>query len=616
MPLPPQAEARVQKHSFHIKFDYQLEAMLVLHTSKLNHLREPGGDLEKYTQDADGMVAVRWEIKEQFPDLSPAERGQEFFDQQAYYIWKDVMLQEVIDTIPIEQDARAQGIVNRNPLGTTYYVDGDAGNNGSDGLTTGNAWLDIDQFTENARSAGDICIVRRATTIDNASDLLFTSDGTIGNPIIIKADNDNAFSDDVDLSATATATLTFGSKTITFSADISGVLSAGDWIYAASDDSDDFAYEVLSVSTVTVTLYIPYKGAQAGAGKTMTNMLANPIWNTASGNFQWNFDVDYAWQVRGIHIRGTDVNGNVELDGCLGHEFFDCIFEGNGSSDKGINSNDDGSIIYVSKCRFFNHDNSHRIGGAASALAVFRDCLFDGNSVSFSQFVTQNNWGKDTCIDCEFMNFGSEDINMSATQGIQEIYLRNCVMDGATEISVDIGLGGGRVFVEDHDNTLNDTRYFSRHAVADTTPMYQSETTKVRSGGGAITLKVTPGAGLGTNVLGRQLLFEYPIYATTDSKTYTVYFASNATTDWTANPTASELFIELEYWAHSTNKSRSITKSTGSIDFTTDTDFDQTLTVTVAPSQTGVAFLRCYYGKAKESGKSNVFFCDPRIEIT
>src|SRR3990167_1186026 len=41
-----------------------------------------------------------------------------------------------------------------------------------------NAWLDLDQFTENARSAGDKVIIRRgAVQCDDGTDLLFTSDG-------------------------------------------------------------------------------------------------------------------------------------------------------------------------------------------------------------------------------------------------------------------------------------------------------------------------------------------------------------------------------------------------------------------------------------------------------
>ena len=40
------------------------------------------------------------------------------------------------------------------------------------------------------------------------------------------------------------------------------------------------------------------------------------------------------------------------------------------------------------------------------------------------------------------------------------------------------------------------------------------------------------------------------------------------------------------------------------------------LEVTVAPGQAGVAYLRGWYAKPKESAKANTFFCDPLPEVT
>ena len=105
------------------------------------------------------------------------------------------------------------------------------------------------------------------------------------------------------------------------------------------------------------------------------------------------------------------------------------------------------------------------------------------------------------------------------------------------------------------------------------------------------------------------MLFEIPFYATTDSKKYEVFFRPTATADWTADPTAAELWIELEAWGHATNNFRKITKSTGVIDMNGSTTFTA-LDVTVGPAQAGVAYLRGYYAKTKESGKANTFFWD------
>ena len=151
---------------------------------------------------------------------------------------------------------------------------------------------------------------------------------------------------------------------------------------------------------------------------------------------------------------------------------------------------------------------------------------------------------------------------------------------------------------------------------SDTIPVLQSDTSTLRSGGGNTSLLITPSIQIGTSEASRYLIFEYPIYATTTSKTYTVYFKSNATADWTASPTAAECWLELEAWGHATNNFRKITKSTGALDFTTDANYDQTLTVTVAPAQAGVAYLRLYYGKPKESAKDNKFFIDPKVVIS
>ena len=483
------------------------------------------------------------------------------------------------------------------------------------------AWVDLDQFTENARSAGDIVRLRRGrtATYDDGTDLVFTSDGTLLAPIQIEADYDDEWKDHVDLSGTATATLTFGSKTVTFSADVSSVVAAGDWIYAASDDVREFAYEVDSVSTVTVTLFLPYKGAQGGSGKTMTNMQSTPLWNTAAGDFRWIFNQDHNWLVQGIHIRGTDSLGNVGFDSAVHHQFKDCIFEGNGASDNGLDSADDIMVLLVNKCRFFNH--TFAIAGtlgAAWGQGTFTDCLFDGNSVASSTTIDDVRGFIFTFIDCEFTGHALADISWTGARVIADLKFRNPVFGSATEVSIDTDDDQHiSARIEDYDGTLNDSRTYGLLASGSTTPVTQSEGTKVRSGGGTRSIKVTPGAKMMTSWgFSRQLIFEYPIHATTDSKTYTVYFASDDNTDWTADPSASELWIELEYWGHASNNFRRITRSTGTIDFSTDTDFDQTLAVTVAPAQTGVAYLRAYYAKTLEGGNSNIFYCDPRIEIT
>ncbi|MEK0324762.1 MAG: hypothetical protein QQN63_03580, partial [Nitrosopumilus sp.] len=153
-------------------------------------------------------------------------------------------------------------------------------------------------------------------------------------------------------------------------------------------------------------------------------------------------------------------------------------------------------------------------------------------------------------------------------------------------------------------------------AVSEGDVVLQSDVATVRSGGSNTSIKITPTTVFSTNwEFGRLKCFELALYATTSSKTYTVYFRPGATADWTDDPTAAELWIELEYWGHASNNFRRITKSTGVIDMNGSSAW-QSLAVTVAPAQAGVVYLRCYYAKTKESAKDNKFFIDPIPVVT
>jgi hypothetical protein len=351
----------------------------------------------------------------------------------------------------------------------------------------------------------------------------------------------------------------------------------------------------------------------------MYNMQSTPIWNTVAGNFQANLDNDHYWKFQGIHFRGTDSNGTIEVDGARSPMFKDCIFEGNAGLDQGIWFSDDVILAFISKCRFYNCVSGI---GSSTGNGAFGgeawDCLLDGNTVSNSRGVEIKGGAHPLFVDCEFKNHAQGDFIFgtgASTAGVPR--LRNCILASATEFDGIATAPQSKALVEDHDGEPGDTRQLSMLSSGEAVPIIQSETTKVRSGGSTISIKVTPSTNLGTVwEHSRQLLFELPFFATTNSKTYTVYFASDTTTEWTSDPAAGELWIELEYWGHASNDFRRITKSTGTVDFKTDTDFDQSLAVTIAPAQAGVAYLRCYYAKTKEGGKANIFYGDPIPVVT
>lgn len=89
-------------------------------------------------------------------------------------------------TVKWEIEGRSRGFFNRTPVGTLYYIDLDAGNDGDDGLSFGNAWLTLAKYTTTtARSAGDIAYVRANTTETVAALIECDEDGNSGSLISI-----------------------------------------------------------------------------------------------------------------------------------------------------------------------------------------------------------------------------------------------------------------------------------------------------------------------------------------------------------------------------------------------------------------------------------------------
>ncbi len=649
----------VKKESLNLKFDYQLADMKVSLERKLPFHE---ADLDKITRCPD---CIRWELEEQFKrDFEDAEipltgklEGKtlqqwidgEFVEQVVQKTWESEKVKQsieridneihlrdkgfvsVIDTLPAGSEERkgtagidSSGSRSRSPLGTTYYIDSACATpgNGTTATCNGDAddsWIFLDSFTESARSAGDNVILRRgnASTTDNGTDLQFTSDGSHGNPIIIEADYVDAWGDFA--SSTETATLTFGSTTITMSAS-STEIQVGKWIYAVGDDPKEFAYEVATTTNATVELYLPYKGAQAGSGVSIEVMLAAPKWNTVAGNIQWNFDLDDFWLVRGMHIEGTDGNGVVEFDSSSGQEFYDSVIAQGSSNNSAMRASDDAPTIFFKKLRIVSAEQTLQSSiGTSGFTATFEDCILLGVDETFGM----SSFGQNlTVTDCNLdAGFAANDYflggSSAAKYTFSQVKTRNNIYTRGTLGITSLSRAFHSISDEDSDSVLGVTKFFSELGVTVDTPLIQSDTGTVRSGGSNVSIKVSPGTRISTvSAFSRVKLLELPFYATTSSKTYTVYFASDDNIDWDANPTSSELWCELEAWASTVPAHRQITKSTETIDFSTDTDFDQTLTVTVAPAQAGVAYLRCYYAKTKEATNANLFYVDPIPEVS
>lgn len=509
---------------------------------------------------------------------------------------------------------------------TAYYVDFSAACTGN-GLATTSSFCSLDQFTEVARSAGDIAFVRRGTsTTTGMTDLTFTSDGTIPAPIIISADYDNLWSDFA--TSSQTYTINHGTTTLYASASVTGI-AAGDWIYVEGDCGEiptntlsttlnmcNFAYEVSFVSGNALGIHLPYKGNNTGSGKALRVMPDAPIRGAVTSNFQFSLFNTNNWLFKGLHVRGTDAEGQIVLDAADNGnvELMDMVLQGNGASDIGLQcglgSNDTGCTFRIAKSRIIN-DNFAAIHIDDNA-GIEDGKIYDTLLTASGGLRTTSSIGSalslfDTTLSALTLN------SPSATR----VMVNHKIVGRNTIISSFLGFDtathkNSTVQLQDINGNIGQSFRFEENQLSNTLPIAQSTTSNARPGGGANSILISPSTNISPSWQFSYIpLFEYPIYADTSSKQYDVYFMSTSTSGWTANPSASELWIECEYWAHATGASstRKVKKSTGTIDFTGSTSW-QNLSVTCQPSQTGLMYLRGWYAKTKETGKMNEFYVD------
>jgi hypothetical protein len=540
-------------------------------------------------------------------------------DIEKYYA-----LDRIVQLLKKEIEFREAGTFPRDPIGTTYYIDSDNGNDSNDGLGSGgaNAWLTISKFIASARSAGDIAICRRGTTANYGTAVTAClSDGQTSNPITLEADYDNVWSDNA--ASAQTYTLVHGSKTAEASATITGV-TAGEWVYNSTDSDDQrlFAYEVVSVSGTTLTLRHPFKGT-SGATKTLTIMLANPIYGAGTNDVIYLHEDRY-WRFSGIHIYSSYGEGAAfHKTNVWETSWHDSIFQGNNVSCDAVTIQDNSKAV-LHKCHIYGY-SVNGIDLITSSAVELYDCVFTGGERGL---YSTSAMGIFHAEDCEFNSNSVADVDaqLAASFGFLAT-LRNCRLNSTVGVKCDVGSAGDMigVYSEDHNGTKGDNRVFGTFSsVQDDTPYIQSDTVTVRSGGSTTSSKITPSTNMGPhdagkiNLLGMHFpLFktDFPVYANTASRTYTFHVKSAATANWTANPTAAELYIEATYWDHATNNYRKSIRSTGTVSFASETTW-QAIAITVAPAQTGLMYLKLVYGKTKEDSKSNQFFLDPLVVVS
>lgn len=503
---------------------------------------------------------------------------------------------------------------------TSYYIDLSAAAGGN-GLATTTPFNSLDAFAEVSRSAGDIAFVRRGSaTTTSISDLGFTSDGTLNSPIVISSDDDNLWSDFA--TSTQTYTPVQGTKTMTASAAITGI-AANDWVYVVGDCVEtyntsvknpcEYMYEVASVSETTLTLYLPYLGGSTAAGSSLRVMPDAPVWGTTTSDFQWVPNGDHNWYIRGIELRSTDAICAISFTTANNWVLENLVIRADGATSCGLEGSFPDVILKTS--RMFSVDNA--LGSPAGIIMA--NVLIDCNNEVNSDFMSAATIAAGRIYelkDLEVINCTNFAETATNQAGGSRLWARNLRFNNTyTGITANPSI---TFFFEDIFSMVGLGKQFTTNvdAVGNATTT-QSSSDNLRSGGGPVNSLVQPPSGTGNTGISTQAfpltyikLFEYPIYTNTTSKTYTMYFNSTSTGGWTNDPTADELWIECEYYPVNsiTNANRVIKKSTSLADFNGSTTW-QALSVTCAPAQAGILYLRGWYAKPKET-PSNWFYVD------
>lgn len=506
---------------------------------------------------------------------------------------------------------------------TAFYLDPEDGSDGNDGLSTTTPWQSYDKFVENVRVEGDILYVKRGTaSTTNVTGLTTVSSGIPQAWLSMSADFDNLWNDFATSSQTYTTAA--ASTTLVANTTITGI-SAGDWVYVEGDCQEtynskvlnlcEYAYEVQQVGTTHLLLWRPYMGQQVGSGKDLRVMPPSPIWGNTNGGTGLRFEcVDDWWYLKGLQFQSSDANGVIRMSaGCQVMELMDMNLVSDRTSANILSCAGNVCRVWVKKLRGEGATTGSGIGSGGGQVNFTLEDTYLYGALNLSS-------GRNNIVGIE-RGYLTGQLTFPTNSGANSNIIAREVSIGQSSANPIQGpttatsSSDSYLKVEDWLFNIGDNRTWTANGFGNTFRQYTSSTTVTYSGGGNSSVLVEPNLTTSaTSSLYWMKIAEFSFYADTTSKTYTAYFKSTSTADWIANPTASELFIDCNYWANTlATSTRYAKRSTGTVDFAGSTDW-QSLSVTCQPTQAGLMYVRAFYRKEKEVGKQNAFFMANYIE--
>ncbi|RLC77910.1 MAG: hypothetical protein DRJ03_26075, partial [Chloroflexi bacterium] len=520
------------------------------------------------------------------PLLSPAENKRQQQEFEWYKKQKLERLESKLAAVLKELELREEGIVKREPIGTTYYLDFD----GATGNLTG-TWTFTNGSTTVSGSGGS------ATSELAAGDYVRVSDGSEWYKVT-SVTGDNHFeitpafqqatvTDDANSTKynnyDGTSTSTPFVHLNQFTTDTAR--SPGDVLKVRANQTHLYAgIDIVFDEDGNVDNMIEIMGCSSTDDPWGDGSDVKPIIGFGDTNYQLNLDYDMYWQFMRLEfIESDDSYGT--LKGRFAHHSIikDCIFRDAGHFGLYLSFS---LVSLIEDCSFYSNSGANVFVTSSRFKCV--DCAFDGGATGTDEGLRCEAMSIGELIDCTFGSSSAHTYrDIRFLYAGSRIYARNCSFTGLINFYTEAR--GAFLKSEDHNQTKGAHRTYYHNGII------EKDTSVVRSGGAGSSAKMLPNSYCGLYyplaIVDDFCSGDFKLWLPAEEKTVTIYIR---TFGYTALPTADELYIEASYLDEATGGHRATVQSTQTVSAN---DTWTAVSVTFTPSQEGWVYVTVYLKK-------------------
>jgi len=515
------------------------------------------------------------------PLLSPAENRRQQQEFERYKKLKLGRLESKLAAVLKELELREEGIVKREPIGTTYYLDFD----GATGNLTG-TWTFTNGSTTVSGSGG------AATSELVAGDYVRVSNGSEWYKVT-SVTNDNSFE----------ITPAFQQATVTDAADSTkynnydGTSTSTPFVHLNqyTTDTARSAGDILKVRANQTHLYagidigfdedgnannmIEIRGCSSTDDPWGDGSDVKPIIGFGNTAYQLALSNNDFWKFTRLEcIESTDFYGIFQVYSSFDVTFESCIFRDAGR--RGLFSCCS-TLIFIQDCSFYN--NTYYNLELEKSRSKCLNCAFNGGAASTDNGINLS-YSIGELINCTFGSSSTHDISDIKINYLSRIYARSCSFTGSISLSPDSFLRS-----EDHGQTKGAHRTYYNNGTI------EKDTSVVRSGGASSSAKMSPNSSCGLyyplTIADDFCSGDFKLWLPAEEKTVTIYMR---TFGYTSLPISDELYIEASYLDEATGGHRATVQSTQTVSAN---DIWTPFSVTFTPAQEGWVYIAVYLKK-------------------